>query len=261
MDIVVCVKRIPDTSEAVDIIEIDDSRKGIKQSNLIFKMNDWDEYALEEAIQLKENLGSTVTAISVGPEECDETLRRALAMGADRAIRIDEDTSSADSYVVARILTALICSLPHDLVFFGMQSQDTGRGQLGPMVAELLKIPHAVGVTKLQIQDGQAKVSQELEGGTLALYYLELPALLTIQTGINKPRYVSFLNIRKARNKELKVTTLDELGLARDALIPRVKLEKLDVPLPGKGAKMIAGSAQEEATGLANLLRELGILK
>ena len=261
MDILVCVKRIPDTSEAVDIVQIDDSGKGIKQSNLIFKMNDWDEYALEEAVQLKENLGGTVTAISVGPEECDETLRRALAMGADSAIRIDEDTSTADSYIAAKILAKMIDSLPHDLVLFGMQSQDTGRGQLGPMVAELLNITHAVGVTRLQIQDGQAKVSQELEGGTLALYSLKLPALLTIQTGINKPRYVSFLNIRKARNKELKVMTLDDLEILRDTLTAMVKLEKLEVPPAGKGAKIISGSAQEEAAGLANLLKDLGVLK
>jgi len=261
MEIIVCVKRIPDTSEAVDIVEVDDSGKGIKQNNLIFKINDWDEYALEEAVELKEKLGGTVTAVSVGGEECDETLRRALAMGADRAVRIDEDTSAADSYVLARILSKAISSLSYDLVLFGMQSQDLGRGQLGPMVAELLGIPHAVGVTRLQVQDGRARVIEELEGGTLALYSLKLPALLTIQTGINRPRYVSFLNIRKAKNKELEVMTLDEMGLSRDSLTPVVKLERLEVPPPGKGAKIVSGSPREEASKLANLLKELGVFK
>jgi electron transfer flavoprotein beta subunit len=261
MDIVVCLKRIPDTSETEDIVEIDDSGKGIKQSDLIFKLNEWDEYALEEAMELKEKLGGTVTAITAGLEEYDEILRRALAMGADKAIRVETDTSATDSYALARILSAAINNLPHDLVLFGMQSQDTGRGQLGVMVAELLCIPYAVGVTRLLIQDNLAKVAEELEGGLLALYSLKLPALLTIQTGINQPRYVSISSIRKARKKELSVSSLDELGLSREALTMKVKLEKLYVPTAGKDTKMISGTVEEEASELANLIREIGVLK
>ncbi len=261
MDIVVCLKRIPDTSEPEEIIEIDDSGKRIKQSDLIFKMDECDEYALEEAIALKEKLGGTVTAISAGLEECDEILRRALAMGADKAIRVDTDTSATDSYTLAGILSAAVNCLSYDLVLFGMQSQDTGRGQLGVMVAKLQDIPYAIGITTLQIQDNLAKVGEELEGGLLALYSLKLPALLTIQTGINEPRYVSISSVRKARKKELKVSSLDELGLSKEALTMKVKLEQLYVPTAGKDTKMISGTVEEEASELADIIREMGVLK
>ena len=260
MDIVVCLKRIPDTSETEEVIEIDDSGKGIDQSNLIFKMNEWDEYALEEAIGLKEKMGGSVTAITVGLEECDDILWRALAMGADNAIRIDADTSAIDSYDLAKILSAAIGRLSYDLALFGMQSQDTGRGQLGVMAAKLLGNPYAIGVTTLKIQDSLAKVSEELEGGLLALYSLKLPALLTIQTGINQPRYVSVSKIRKAKKQELKVSNLDELGFSQEALTMKVKLEKLYVPTAGKDTKMISGTVEEKTSALVNLLEEIGIL-
>jgi electron transfer flavoprotein beta subunit len=256
MDIGVCIKRVPDIP---DFVQIDVSAKDITRDTLIFKINDWDEYVLEEAIQLKEKLGGMVTAITVGPKECDDILRRALALGADRAIRIDEDVTAKDSYSVAKILSTLISSLSYDLVMFGMQSEDLGRGQLGPMVAEMLGIPHAVGITELQVQDKKVKVSEELGGRVLASYTLKLPALLTIQTGINKPRYVSVAGIRRARDKELKVMTLDELGLSRDALTPMVRLEKLDLPPKGKEAEIISGSPEEAAEKLATTLGNLGV--
>jgi electron transfer flavoprotein beta subunit len=258
MDIVVSVKRIPDTSEAVDVIEIDASGKDIKRDALIFKTNDWDECALEEAIQLKERLGGTVTAVTVGTEECDSTLRRALAMGADRAIRINEDVIAADSNIIATILTALIRTLSYDLVMFGMQSGDFGRASLGVMCAELLGIPHAAGVFSIQVQDKEVKVGRELEAGILELYTLKLPALLTIQTGINKPRYISYVNLRKAQNKELRIMTLEELGLSRDALSPMVKLEKLEFPTTDKRAKIISGSVEEVTDKLVEILKGLG---
>lgn len=261
MDIVVCLKRIPDTSETEEIIEIDDSGKRIRQSDLIFKMNEWDEYALEEAIGLKEKMGGSVTAITVGLEECDDILRRALAMGADKAIRVDTDSNELDSYALARILSAAIDCLSYDLALFGMQSQDTGRGQLGVMVSKLQGIPSAIGVTKLEIKDNLAKVHEELEGGLLALYSFKLPALLTIQTGINQPRYVSIASIRKAKKKELKVFKLEELGLSLEALTMKVKLEKLYLPAAGKDTKMISGTGEEKASELANLMREMGVLK
>jgi len=255
MDIVVCIKRVPDIPGPV---QIDASANDIKRDTLIFKINDWDEYALEEAAQLKEKLGGTFTAITVGPKECDDILRRALALGADRAIRIDEDVTAKDSYTVAKLLSTLISSLSYDLVMFGMQSEDLGRGQLGPMVAEMLGIPHAAGVTRLEVRDREVGVGRELEGGTLELYALKLPALLTIQTGINIPRYVSVSSIRRARDKELRVMALDELGLSRDTLTPIVKLENLDLPPKGKEAEIISGSPEETAEKLAALLKSLG---
>lgn len=256
MDIVACIKRVPDIP---DFVEIDASRRDIKRDRLIFKINDWDEYVVEEATQLKEKLGGTFTAITVGLEGCDDILRRALALGADRAVRINEDVTTADSYVVAKILAALISNLPYDLVMFGMQSEDMGRGQLGALVAEMLGIPHAVGVKRLEVQDREVRVSRELEGGTLELYALKLPALLTIQTGINQPRYPSVLSIRKARAKELKVMMLDELGITRDELTPVVKLEKVGLPPSGKEVEIISGSADEAVHKLVTILRDLGV--
>ena len=260
MDIVVCIKQVPDTSEVVDAVEVDASGKGIKKGALVSKINDWDEYSLEEAVRLKEKQGGAVTAVAVGPSEWDSLLRRALAMGADRAIRIDEDVTATDSYVVAKILAALISRLSYDLVMFGAQSEDFGSGQLGVMVAEMLGIPHASLVVKLEVQETGARVSRELEGGVLELYTLKLPALLTIQTGINQPRYISFTNIKKARERELKVVSLDELSLSREALAPMVKLEKLELTTSaGKGAELISGSAEEAAAKLATILKSSGV--
>jgi electron transfer flavoprotein beta subunit len=260
MDILVCVKRIPGTSESTDVVEIDDSQKAIKKEKLHFRINDWDEYALEEAIQIKEKVGGTVTAITVGREECEDILRRALAMGADRAIRIDQDASGLDSLAVAKILASLIRTLLYDLIMLGMQSADFGWAQHGPMVAEMLGIPHATGVTRLQLEnDKEARVGRELESGALERYTLEIPAVLIIQTGINKPRYASFANIRKARTKELRVATLKELGLSPEALSPLVRLEKLVLPSAG-GVEIMAGPAEKAAAQLAAILKDRGVL-
>lgn len=260
MDIVVCVKYVPDTSEAIDIVEIDTSGRNIKKDTLIFKTNEWDEYGLEEAIQLKERLGGLVTAVTVGGEECDFALKRALAMGADRALRIDEDVSAADSFVMAMILTAAISTLSYDLIMFGVQSEDTGRASLGVMCAEMLGVPHAAGVVNVQVQEKEVSAARELEAGSLELYTLKLPTLLTVQTGINKPRYISFINIKKAQNKELRVMTLQKLGLSRDALSPMIKLERLELPPPSKKTEIISGSDEEVATKIAAILKRTGIL-
>ncbi|MFC1916570.1 electron transfer flavoprotein subunit beta/FixA family protein [Chloroflexota bacterium] len=259
MDIVVSIKQVPDTSEAADVVEIDASGTDIKRGALISKINDWDEYALEEAVQLKGKLGGNVTAVTVGPIEWRDVLRRALAMGVDRAIRIDEDVTAMDSYAVAKILVALISRFSYDLIMFGAQSEDLGSGQLGPMVAEMLGIPHATLVVSLQVKEGEVRVSRELEGGALELYAIKLPALLTIQTGINQPRYISFAGIKRAREKELEVISLSELGLSREALTPMVKLEKLELAPTGKRAELIFGSAEEAAAKLAMRLKKSGL--
>ncbi|TET88692.1 MAG: electron transfer flavoprotein subunit beta/FixA family protein, partial [Dehalococcoidia bacterium] len=189
----------------------------------------------------------------------EDVLRRALAMGADRAIRIDEEVITADSHVVARILEALLRNLPYALVLFGTQSEDFGSGQLGVMVAEMLGIPHASLTVSLQVKEGEVRVSRELEGGVLELYSLKLPALLTIQTGINRPRYVSFASIKKAREKEFKVMSLSDLGLSPETLAPLIMLEKLELPSKGKEAELISGSPEETADQLARILKNAGV--
>lgn len=258
MDIIACIKRVPDTSEA-DVIKIDPSQKDIEKDRLAFKINDWDEYVLEAAVQLKEKLEGTLTAVTVGPESWDEVLRRALAMGADSGIRIDQDVSADDPHAVAIILDRVIQRLSYDLVLFGAQSEDFGSGQLGAMVAEMLGIPHATLVTGLEAEEKKVHVERELEAGTLQSYTIELPALLTVHTGINQPRYISLGGIRRAMRKELQVMSLGDLDLSLDALAPMVRLEKLELPPKGKEAELITGTPEEAAGQLAKLLKDAGI--
>jgi len=259
MDVVVCVKRVPDAS-GMDALVIDASRKDIERRTLVAKINDWDEYALEAAAQLKEKAGVSLTAVTVGPDEWDDVLRRALAMGADRAIRVDEDMLAADCHAVSTVLAALVRTLPHDLVLFGAQSEDFGSGQLGVMVAEMLGIPHAALVVSLEVGEGSVRVDRELEAGALESYAIELPALLTIQTGVNRPRYISVGGIRRAMKKDLQIMSVSELGLTAEMLAPQAVLERLETPPRGKEAELISGPPEETAERLVGILRNAGIL-
>jgi len=257
MDIVVCIKRVSDTA---DVVKIDASNKDIEKERLTFKLNDWDEYALEGAVQLKEKHGGAITAVTVGPKEWDDVLRRALAMGADRAVRVDEEVVIDDPYIVAKILEAVIRNLSYDLILFGAQSEDFGSGQLGVMVAELLGIPHASLVVSLEIKDLTARIRRELEAGIMELYAVKLPALFTIQTGMNQPRYISMMGIKKALSKELQVLSLAELGLSREQFVPRVNMERLELPSEGKRAEFLSGTPDETIEKLTGILRNAGLL-
>jgi electron transfer flavoprotein beta subunit len=258
MDIVACIKQVPDTS-AADDIRIDASGKDIERHALTFKINDWDEYVLETGTQLKEKQGGTFTAITAGPKSWDDILRRALAVGADQAIRIDEDVVSLEPYIVARILAKAIQGLSYDLILFGAQSEDFGSGQLGAMVAEMLGIPHATLVVSLETEDKTAHIRRELEAGVLESYSIELPALLTIHTGINHPRYISLAAIKRAMKTELKVMSLKELGLSLNDLPSGLRLEKLELSPRGKEAEILSGSPEEAAEKLVRILRNSGI--
>ena len=259
MNIIVCMKRIPDTS-SVGHLSIDASGMDIDKSILGFKINEWDEYALEEAVQVKKKLGGDITAVTIGTEASDDMLRRALALGADRALRIDEDMTLADTSMVATALVTVLNSMPYHLILFGMQSEDFGAAQLGVMVAEMLNIPHAAGIVKLEPQSEECEVRRELEGGAQEVYRMTLPAVLTIQTGINHPRYPSYLNIRKAKQKELKIMTLSDMGIAREELKPTVKLHALEHPRTGTRGEILVGSTDETAAKVAMVLKDLGAL-
>ena len=259
MNIIVCMKRIPDTS-AVGHLTIDASGLDIDKSILGFKINEWDEYALEEAVQVKKKLGGDITAVTIGTETADDMLRRALALGADRALRIDEDMTLDDSSMVARVVVAVLNSMPYDLILFGMQSEDFGSAQLGVMVAEMLDIPHAVGIVKLEPQSEDCEVWRELEGGAREVYRMTLPAVLTIQTGINHPRYPSYLNIRKAKQKELKIVTLSDMGISKEELNPTVKLHPLEYRQTGKRGEILSGSTDETAAKVATVLQDAGVV-
>ena len=260
MDIVVCVKRVPLTEE-VDII-IDDKKKGIKQDQLAFVLNDWDNYAVEEAILLKEKYGGTVTAITVGNEDDEEVLRRSLAMGADKAIRVEAgDLSRFDSLSIAKILSATLKDLQYDLVLTGVLSDDDNSGAVGIMLAELLNLNHCAMVTAIDIKDGKANTTSELEGGLGEVSLINLPTLLTIQTGINEPRYVSILGIRKAAKKELKVIGLEELGVSEEELTPKTIIEEAYLPPETEGAQILSGDPDKIASDFVEILKKKGVME
>jgi len=258
MDIITCIKRVPDTS-GTDSIKISESGKDIDRNNLVFKVNEWDEYVLETASQLREKFEASFTAITVGTKEWDDVLRRALAVGADQAIRIDEDVVNLDPQTVALILAKLIKTLSFDLILFGAQSEDYGSAQTGVMVSHLLGIPHATLVVDIEIKNNSVFVKREIEAGILELYSIEMPALLTIQTGINQPRYISMGGIRRAMKKELQIISLKDMDLSLDSLATGISIEKLEPPAAGKKAELITGAPDEAAGQLAKILKDAGI--
>jgi electron transfer flavoprotein beta subunit len=210
MNIAVCVKRIPKTAEADILIEKDG--KDIKKDHLVFTLNDWDGYAVREAVLIKEKHGGTVTVITVGPEESKEVLTRCLAMGADRALRIEEPPSP-DAHLIARILFHALKNESFDLILTGVQAEDDNYGQVGVSLAQMLGLPHAAITNHVEIKEGRALVRRELEGGIDEVVELKLPAVLTIQTGINEPKYVSLAAILEAEDKEIKEMELAETGM------------------------------------------------
>ncbi|MFP3984956.1 MAG: electron transfer flavoprotein subunit beta/FixA family protein [Candidatus Bathyarchaeia archaeon] len=262
MEIIVCVKHVPETAEAD--IKIDSAGKSIEKTGLVYDINEWDDYALEEAVQIKEKLGGTVTAITIGSEDADSTLRKCLARGADNAIRLtDTKFQGSDSYATAKILHKAIKDLPFNIILTGALAGDDGYTATGPILAELLGISHATMVKKIEFNGDVAKVNRELEGGLEEIIEVKLPAVLTIQTGINEPRYVSIMGIRKAMQKEVQVLGLAELGLSEDEigeLGSWIKIEKMYVPPLEKQAEFLKGSPEEIATMIAELLKAKGIV-
>jgi electron transfer flavoprotein beta subunit len=259
MDVIVCVKHVPETAEAD--IKIDSAGKSIEKTGLVFDINEWDDYALEEAVQIKEKHGGTVTAITIGPEDTDSTLRKCLARGADNAIRLtDPKFEGADSYAIAKILRNVVKNMPFNIILTGALAGDDGYTATGPILAELLGIPHVTMVKKIEFNSGIAKVNRELEGGLEEIIEVKLPAVLTIQTGINEPRYVSIMGIRKAMQREIKVLGLADIGLKEDEINPWTKIEKMYVPPVEKQAEFLEGNPEEVAMKIAELLKARGLV-
>ena len=262
LDIIVCVKHVPETAEAE--LKIDATGKGIEKAGLVFDINEWDDYALEEAVRIKEKFGGTVTAITVGPEDSDSTLRKCLARGADKAIRLtDPKFEGSDAYVTAKILYSVIKNMHFDLILTGVQASDDGSAVVGPVLAELLKIPHATMVKKIELAEGKAVVNRELEGGLEERLEIKLPALFTVQTGINEPRYVSIMGIRRAMQKEIKVMGLADVGLNENEVGETgswLAIEKLYVPPVEKQAEFLKGSPDEVASKIVEILKSRGLI-
>jgi electron transfer flavoprotein beta subunit len=260
MNIIVCVKRVPETADA-DVI-IDKSGKDIEKGGLVFDLNEWDNYAIEEAILLKEKMGGTVTVLSMGGEESNESLRKCLAMGADDAVRLtDPAFAGSDGFATARVLAEAIRKIPYDLVFTGVQAEDDGFGQVGVALAEILGVPHVSLVNSLGVQDKKVKAHRELEGGLEEVVEVDLPAVLTIQTGINQPRYVSIMGIRKVAKKEIKIFGVSDLNLKTEEVGlsgSYIQLEKIFLPPVGEGAQMLEGKPEEIASKVFDILKEKG---
>ena len=260
MNIIVCIKRVPETADA-DVI-IDKSGKDIEKSGLVFDLNEWDTYAIEEAILLKEKTGGTVTVISMGGEESNESLRKCLAMGADDAVRLtDPAFGGSDGFATAKVLAEAIRKIPYDLVFTGVQAEDDGYGQVGVALAEILGIPHVSLVNSLEVQDKKVQVHRELEGGLEEVLEVDLPAVLTIQTGINQPRYVSIMGIRKVAKKEIKTFGVSDLNLKAEEVGlsgSYTQLEKIFLPSVGEGAQMLEGKPEEIASKIFDILKDKG---
>jgi len=262
MDIIVCVKHVPETAEAD--IRIDSTGKSIEKTGLVFDINEWDDYAVEEAVRIKEKLGGTVTVITVGSEDADSTLRKCLARGADKAIRVtDPKLEGSDGYAIAKVLSKVIKDLPHDLILTGAQAGDDGYAVVGPALAQLLGIPHATLVKKIELKNGTAVVNRELEGGLEEIVEVKLPAVLTVQTGINEPRYVSIMGIRKAMKKEIKVLSLADIGLSENEVGEAgswIRIERMYIPPVEKQAEFVKGSPEEVAAKIAELLKARGLV-
>jgi electron transfer flavoprotein beta subunit len=250
MKIAVAIKQVPERDAPVRIAP---SANWIEERELQWAMNEPDAYALEEALLLKEQAGSEVIVVSAGPERVGSTIREALAKGADRAIHIlCDDLNGRDALGVARLLAAVIKQENPDLVLTGLQSEDVGLGQTGVIVAELLGLPHATMILRVEKTDAGLRVKRELEEGWFQSIELPTPAVLTMQSGGNKLRYATLMGIKRAKTKELRTVTAAELG-ADSA--PTVVLEQIAAPKKQKSTQMLPGSAKEAAAALVEKLK------
>jgi electron transfer flavoprotein beta subunit len=247
--IVVAVKQI---AVLGDEVEFTDDEREVDPDYLDYALNEWDTYATEEALRLREAAGDgEVVVVSVGPEEAEEAMRRCLAMGADRAIRIEIDgIADRDPVTIARALAEVVRGESPDLVFSGVQSADSVQAATGTALAELLDLPRVAVVTKIELGDGKATANRELEGGLLDVVEVETPALFTIQTGINEPRYATLRAIKQAEEKEIDVRQPGDLGE------PAYRVRKMFVPPKGGGAEMLNGSAADVAQKIREIVEE-----
>jgi electron transfer flavoprotein beta subunit len=263
MEILVCVKRVPDTAE--NEIEVKDDGTDIERDDLVYSVNEWDNYAVEEAIQIRDKVGGKVTVVTVGDEDSEEVLRREMAMGADNGVLLSDDVfEHSDGKGIASILKAEVEKGNYDLIFTGALADD-GAGQIGGMLAAMLDWPYASLVNYIEIlDDKKIKVGREIEGGNQEMNEIELPCVLSIQTGINEPRYVGIRGIRKVASLEIPVHGLAELGISPDAIGEvGAKVKRVDyfVPEVGEGAEILEGSMDEIAEKLIELLKAKGGIK
>ncbi len=245
MNIIVCLKQTFDTEARIELKDGEIVTQGIK-----YIINPYDEFAVEEALRIKEAQGGEVTVVSVGEAQAREALRQALAMGADKAVLVE--SPKADEFATAKVLAKAIEGMEYDLILGGHVAIDDGSSQVASRLAQELDLPQVNIVTKLEVRDGKAECTREIEGASEIVETL-LPAVITCQKGINEPRYPSLKGIMQAKKKELKQVSLEELGVAAEK-----KVETLEIFLPPKkeAGKIIEGEAAEAAKELVRLLKE-----
>jgi electron transfer flavoprotein beta subunit len=248
MKIAVCIKQVP-TREWQP--RLNDDKSWIREQDVSYEMNEPDAYALEEGLRLREKHGGEVVVVSAGPTRVQQVIREALARGADRAIHVEDAALGAgDAAMAAAALVEAMAGEQFDLVLTGLQSDDQGHAQFGPVLAERLGMPHSTIIMEVQVQDATLKVKRELEGGWFQYLTMPLPALLTIQSGINQLRYATLKGIMAAKKKEIRKVA-PPAGAAS-----RQKVLALYLPQKQKQTVMITGSPAEAAKELVRRLRE-----
>src|ERR1019366_7803457 len=250
MKVIVAIKQVPLRDSP---LHPDPSGKWIEEADLSFEINEPDAYALEEALRLKEKHGGDVVVLCAGPERAAQTIREALAKGADRAMHIAaDDLASLDTLGVAKLLAAAVAPEKPDLILTGLQSDDLGSGQTGVVMAELLGVPHSTIIMQVEVDGARIKVKRELEDGWFQYIGMPLPAVLTIQSGSNKLRYATLMGIKKAKTKEIRRVTPAELGGAATAV---ATIEKVYLPQKSKQTQIFEGDAKTAAAQLVEKLK------
>jgi electron transfer flavoprotein beta subunit len=249
MKIVVCVKQV---GALGDEVEFTADERDVDADFLDYALNEWDSYATEEALRVRDAAGEgEVAVVSVGDEDAEDAMRRALAMGADRGTRVwSDELAGADPISVARALAEVVRDEDPDLVLCGVQSSDAVQASTGTALAELLGLPRVAVVTKLELGSGTATVHRELEGGLVDVVEVDTPCLLTIQTGINEPRYATLRAIKQAEQKEIEVREPGDLGQ------PAARVRRMFVPPKGEGAEMLDGSPADIAGRIKEIIDE-----
>jgi len=253
MKIVVCVKYVPDTAIKV---KVGSDGKSVDLADVTFVVNPYDEFAVEEALQIRERVGGEVLVVSAGNERVTAGLRTCLAMGADSAVLIRDDSlDHADSFVTGSVLASVCRDLNPDLILFGKNAIGVDNGQVPAVVADQLDLPQVSAAVKLEIQDGGFRATREIEGAA-EIMEGKLPAVITAQKGLNTPRYASLKGIMAAKKKQIEIRTLDSLGLSPEDLLPRVSVEQVTLPPSRPPGKVLTGDVSETVPQLVKLLHE-----
>jgi electron transfer flavoprotein beta subunit len=263
VEILVCARRVPDTSE--NEIELNSSGNDIERDELVYSINEADNYAVEEALQIAARIGGNVTVVTVGGEDDEEILRRQMAMGANHGVLLTDDAfAGSDGRGIASILKRFVQKGSYDLVLTGVQAED-GAAQVGGMLAAMLDYPFASLVSSIEVLEGKKlKISREIEGGNREINEIDLPCVLSIQTGINEPRYVGMRGIRAVASVPIPTYGAPDLGIDPSAVgQAAAKVKRVDyfVPALGKGAEILHGSREENIEKLVELVAAKGGLK